>query len=374
MDDTEVATQFLNYLARKFDCVGLAYAEGPARISGGFDASIFGFALNGAPDLLRGPLILRLNRAGTSPQRVKLEGIVHNWLAGQNYPVPAVHVAELDAEPLGAPFTVMARLAGKPLAHEIERIISGGSAIATARGLLRVPSILRDITDAWVDVQLRLHALDPAPLLAAASAGGLDPAAITFDGQLSSMAAAVQQLSLDGLQPAIDWLQARRPASLRQTICHGDFHPLNIMADHGGVTGVIDWTNVVVAPAEMDVGSAIANIATVPFDVPAVLKPVLRIVVARILRNYRRAYVARRPLDDDAIRYFEVFRCMAQLVPVARSRVAGATYSGAFGSDAAIEKSRPIYPQTVRCDDQSRPALATGVTAPARGRARRARW
>ena len=107
MDDSEVATQFLNYLARKFERAGLSYSELPARISGGYDASIFGFALNGAPEPLRGPLILRLNRAGTNPQRVKLEGIVHNWLAGQNYPVPAVHVAELDAEPLGAPFTVM---------------------------------------------------------------------------------------------------------------------------------------------------------------------------------------------------------------------------------------------------------------------------
>lgn len=335
MDDTEVATELLRYLARKFGRPGLAYSEPPARISGGYDASIFGFALSDTPEPLRGRLILRLNRAGTSPQRIKLEGIIHNWLAEQHYPVPVVHVAELDAAPLGAPFTVMTRLAGKPLAHEIERIIGVGSAIATVRGLLRMPSILHEITDAWVDAQLRLHMLDPAPLLAAVSAGGLDPVNLTFDGQLASLAAAVKQLSLDGLQPTIDWLLARRPASLPPTICHGDFHPMNILADHGKVTGVIDWVNAVVAPAEMDVGSAIANIATVPFDVPAFLKPVLRVVVARILANYRRAYAARRPLDADAVRTFQVFRCMAQLVPVMRSRISGATYGGAFGSDAA---------------------------------------
>ena len=337
MDDTEVAARLLDYLARKSGRAGLSYAETPARISGGYDASIFGFTLNDAPEPLRGPLILRLNRVGTSPQRIKLEGIVHNWLAGQNYPVPAVHVAELDAEPLGAPFTVMTRLAGKPLAHEIERILGGGSALATARGLLRIPSILRGITDNWVEVQLRLHALDPASLLAAVSTGGLDPVGITFDGQLSSLAATVKQLSLDGLQPVVDWLTTHRPASLRPAVCHGDFHPLNILGEHGKVSGVIDWANMVVAPAEMDVGSAIANIATVPFNVPAVLKPVLRIVVARILANYRRAYAARRRLDDDAVRYFQVFRAMAQLVPVMRSRITGATYGGAFGSDAGID-------------------------------------
>jgi aminoglycoside phosphotransferase (APT) family kinase protein len=336
MDDTQVAADFLRYLAGKFNRGRLAYSEPPARISGGYDASIFGFSLNDPPSELHGPLILRLNRVGTSPQRVKLEGIVHNWLAGQDFPVPAVQIAELDTAPLGAPFTVMTRLAGKPLAHEVARILGGQSVIATARGLLQVPSIQRDITDAWVDVQLRLHALDPAPLLTAVAAGGLDTAAVTFEGQLSSLAATVDQLALDGLKPAIDWLKAHQPASLRQTVCHGDFHPLNILGDHGKVTGVIDWTNVVAAPAEMDVGSAIASIGNVPFDVPAALKPVLRIVIRRVLRNYRQAYAAKYPLDDDAVRYFEVFRCMAQMVPVARSRVAGATYSGAFGSDAAL--------------------------------------
>ncbi len=336
MDDAQVSADFLRYLAGKFNRVGLAYSEPPARITGGYDASIFGFALDDPPPELSGPLILRLNRVGTSLQRVKLEGVVHNWLAAQNFPVPAVQITELDTQPLGAPFMVMTRLAGKPLADEINRVIGGRSAIATARRLTRVPSILRDITDAWVDVQLRLHALDPAPLLATLAANGLDAAAVTFEGQLTSLAATVEQLALDGLKPATAWLCARRPQSLRQTVCHGDFHPLNILGEHAKVSGVIDWGSIVIAPAEMDVGSAIASIANVPFDVPAVLKPVLRIVVGRVLRNYRSAYAARRPLDDDAVRYFEVFRCLAQLVPVMRSRSGGATYSGAFGSDAAL--------------------------------------
>jgi aminoglycoside phosphotransferase (APT) family kinase protein len=174
-------------------------------------------------------------------------------------------------------------------------------------------------------------------LIAAFAAKGLDPAIVTYEGQLSSLSAAVKQLSLKGLEPAIDWLHAHQPVALRPTVCHGDFHPLNILGENGKVSGVIDWVNVVVAPAEMDVGSALANIGTVPFDVPAFLKPVLRVVIARILDNYRRAYVARHPLDDDAVRYFQVFRGMAQLVPVARSRTTGATYGGAFGSDAAID-------------------------------------
>jgi len=48
------------------------------------------------------------------------------------------------------------------------------------------------------------------------------------------------------------------------TICHGDFHPLNILADKNQTTGVIDWSNAVIAEPAMDVGSAIANMSAVP--------------------------------------------------------------------------------------------------------------
>ena len=94
----------------------------------------------------------------------------------------------------------------------------------------------------------------------------------------------------------------------------------NILAHNGKVTGVIDWVNVVVAPAEMDVGSAIANIATVPFGVPPALRFALRIIMARILARYQRTYAQRRELDGDAVRYFQVFRCVHQLTAVLRNR------------------------------------------------------
>ena len=119
-------------------------------------------------------------------------------------------------------------------------------------------------------------------------------------------------------------------------ICHGDFHPLNILAQNGKVTGVIDWVNVVVAPAEMDVGSAIANIATAPFGVPRALKFALRIVISRILLRYQRTYAQRRTLDGETVRYFQVFRCVYQLTAVLRSRAAGGHQSGTFDSAVGV--------------------------------------
>lgn len=337
MDDSGVVTRLLQYLANAFDCPDLGYAEAPARISGGRDAAIFGFALQGAPQAISGQLILRLNRSRVDEDRVRLETIVHNWLAAQQYACPDVRATGTDPAVLGGVFTVMTRLPGRPLADEIERIAGGERLIARARGLLRAWAILAGVIDAWVDAQIRLHTLEPAPLLAAVGAGGLDPATITFEGQLSWIIATVEQFSLVGLKPAVDWLNTSRPsAALPAVICHGDFHPLNILAQNGKVTGVIDWVNIVVAPAEMDVGSAIANIATAPFGVPRALQFALRIVITRILLRYQRTYAQRRALDGDAVRYFQVFRCVHQLAAVLRSRAAGGHHSGTFDSAVGV--------------------------------------
>ena len=337
MDDSEVVSRLLRYLASAFDCPDLAYAEAPERISGGRDATIFGFALQGAPETIAGPLILRLNRASVGEGRVKLEAIVHNWLAAHEYVCPDVRITGTDPSVLGGVFTVMTRIPGRPLAQEIERIVGDGPLIARARGLLRLRAILGGLIDAWVDAQIRLHSLDPAPLQAAVGAGGLNPATISFEGQLGWIVSMVEQFSLVGLKPAVDWLHTHRPsAALRPVICHGDFHPLNILAQDGKVTGVIDWVNIVIAPAEMDVGSAIANIATAPFAVPHGLKFALRIIIARILLRYQRTYAQRRALDSEAVRYFQVFRCVQQLTAVLRNRAAGGQHAGSFDSAAGV--------------------------------------
>ena len=119
-------------------------------------------------------------------------------------------------------------------------------------------------------------------------------------------------------------------------LIHGDFHPLNILAEQGRVTGIIDWSNVVIASAEMDVGSALANISTVPFDVPRLLSVPLSGLVRLILRRYYRAYCKRRALDDVAVRYFQIFRAIAQLASVGQNLAAGQIEGGAFQSEVGV--------------------------------------
>src|SRR5262249_4201058 len=130
------------------------------------------------------------------------------------------------------------------------------------------------------------------------------------------------------------WLDNHRPAPAHAAICHGDFHPLNILADQGRPTGVIDWPNVVIAEPAMDVGSAIANISAFPIGLPWPLRVIAQAAIGAALRRYQRAYRARRPLDEQAVRYYQVYRAVAQLVPVGAMKAAGRTGSGAFDSQA----------------------------------------
>ncbi len=59
-------------------------------------------------------------------------------------------------------------------------------------------------------------------------------------------------------------------------------------------------------------------------------------MIGAALRRYERTYRALRPLDDRAVRYYQVFRAVAQLAGVGQARAAGRTGSGGFHSAAGV--------------------------------------
>ena len=337
LDDAEVAHRLLYHLAHVFGCPDAVYIAGPARIQGGFDAAIFGFTLDRVPPSLAEPLILRLSRADADPGRVKLETVVQNTLAEMGFPAPRVMVTESDPGILGGPFMVMTRLSGQTLAHGIEGLGAGTSLVGQLQLLFNLPALLARIIDQWVAMQICLHQLPAETLLRAVTAAGIDAEAITFEGQLARLRTIVERSDLIGLKPGLAWLDDHRPAQAREAaICHGDFHPLNILADKNQPTGVIDWANAVIAESAMDVGSAIANMSAVPLPLPWALRVTAHAIIGATLRRYQRTYRTLRPLDDQAVLYYEVFRAVAQLIWVGQARAAGRVGSGAFHSATGV--------------------------------------
>jgi len=359
LNDADVASRLLSHLARVFECPDATYLARPVRIQGGFDAAIFGFTLDRVPPPLVGPLILRLSQADADPARVKLETVVQNTLVEMGFPAPRVIVTQSDSGVLGGPFMVMTRLSGQILVHGVESFGVGTSLVGQLRLLFGLPAIFARIIDQWVDMQIRLHQLPAETLLRAITAAGIDPAVITFEGQLARLRTIVEQCSLTGLNPGFAWLDDHRPPQMRDAvICHGDFHPLNILADKGRPTGVIDWANTVIAEPAMDVGSAIANMSAVPLNVPWALRVTAHAIIGAALRRYERAYRQLRPLDDQSVLYYQVFRAVAQLVWVGQARTTGRRGSGAFHSAAGVANLialiRKLSGITVRLEDRPR--------------------
>jgi len=214
---------------------------------------------------------------------------------------------------LGGAFLIMERMPGEPL---------------TKAGLFNVRRIL-------LDMQWRLHALDADALLQAlahedrvsVSAGGpaLGWETMTIDGHLARLEQRIGGGGLAGLAAACQWLLAHRPPEpKRRVICHGDFHPQNILVSGGVATGVIDWPNAIIADPAYDVASTKTILGVTPVEVlglPVVLRWTVAAILPGMVKRYVRDYGQRRPLDPTALAYYEALCCMRQLVRTAENRL-----------------------------------------------------
>jgi aminoglycoside phosphotransferase (APT) family kinase protein len=308
----DFAQALIAHLRARLDEPRLEFEEWPTPVSGGFDTRIFAFRLGGAPPPYAGPLILRLLGPREIPARALREAVTQNTVAELGYPAPRALFASADVAPLGGAFLVMERLPGTPL---------------TEAGPAMMSRVL-------LEMQLRLHALDAEALLralqredrASTAAGGpaLGWETMTLDGHLAQLERRIARGSLDGLAAGAAWLARHRPPEPAQrAICHGDFHPSNILVSGTTVTGVIDWPNALIADPAYDLATTRTILGLVPLDLLGLSAPLrwlsagLRpLMMKRYLAGYRRS----RPLDPGAFAYYEALSCMRQLVRTAENR------------------------------------------------------
>jgi len=300
----DLARRFLDHLRAELGEPGLEYAEPPVAISGGYDTQVFSFRLNTIREPWAQPLILRLLGVQHDPRRAVLESVIQNTVATLGYPAPRAIAATADTTVLGGAFLVMARVVGRPMLGD--RWLGVASTLA--------------------EMQLRLHALDASPLLEAMDAIGARDA-VTFDGLLTRFHNRIGRHGLDGLRPAMEWLVHHQPsAPTRPVICHGDFHPQNVLMAEGRVTGVLDWPNTVVADPAYDIASTRIILSLVPIGlagVPAGARALVRAVRPLLLARHLAAYRRRQPLDARALAYYEAASGMRQLLRVAEAHLSG---------------------------------------------------
>lgn len=300
VSEDDIGGHLLSCLAQRLGASSLQFAEPPLPVSGGFDTRIFAFRLPGGPAELSGPLILRLLSARHDPIRVSRERAVHDALTRANYPAPKIFVAETDTAPLGGAFLIMERMPGRPLPEN--QIFNIGGVVAAT--------------------QARLHAIDPRDFFSAGESFSLDRHRKQLARQVDD--------GLGGLRTTMQWLLERAPAEEpAETICHGDFHPYNILTENGRVTGVIDWPNALVGPAAFDVATTLTILR---FTQPAEPSLALRIAsLARglLVRRYIATYKRLSGADLRHLDYYEALACMRGLVLEGQRHLTGGTPTAA---------------------------------------------
>src|SRR5262245_1161597 len=339
-DDTPtLARSFLALLRRRVGAPHLEYAGSPERIPGGYDTRIFAFALRGAPPELSGPLILRLYRSDTDPSRAPAEAAIHRTVAALGYPCPPALLVGDVSDGLAGGFLVLPRVRGHVLLDE-----------SWGPGLLRMPALLARL-------HMALHALDPAPLRHALASAGIAPARLRTDTALDEALREVAAARLDGLRPVLDWLVANRPPETPAAVmCHGDFHPLNVLVENGAVTGVIDWANLRFGEAAYDVGATIALLSNGPVDAPFGLHRVVGLARRFLVDAYRRAYLRQSPLSLDRLLYYEALRTVVFVVE------AGVHHRAAAGVIPPRSKPSAFVSPPVLARAMRRVEELTGIT------------
>jgi aminoglycoside phosphotransferase (APT) family kinase protein len=302
----ETIDQALLTLLRGEIGADIEFSVAPAPLTGGYDAAIYSFALTG-PDLINAPseygepLVLRMMQLPEHGRRARREAATHLAATSQGYPAPRVLLWSDRAEPLGRPFLIMQRLPGENLMKDF---FGPGDILGR---ILRLSPTL-------AEAHVRLHRLDPLALQAALGEAGLDPQIYTLDGELQRLASVVPEDAPPEAHAAVDWLRQHRPQRRGgDVICHGDFHPLNLVDDGSRRPGVVDWANAIVAEPEYDAGATIILLRYGPAKFPPALMPLVAALRGWLVRRYLAAYRRQLPLDPSRLRYFQAYRIASAL-------------------------------------------------------------
>jgi aminoglycoside phosphotransferase (APT) family kinase protein len=152
-----------------------------------------------------------------------------------------------------------------------------------------------------------LHSIDPKSVIQSLREHGFDTRRYRLDGRLDSLNERAEKYYW--LHEGIAWLmETRPPEPERLAICHGDFHPMNILVRDGQVTGILDWPGFIIADPVLDVANTIV-LTTIS------AKHLLSLSEWKVaVEMYLDAYRAQRYLDPRYLEYYRTRRCIHALI------------------------------------------------------------
>ena len=308
-----------------------AFAQRPRPLTGGYWAAIYGFELADPPDDLRGPLVVRVM---PRPDAAEVETIVQRTVANQGYPTPRVVIDGFDAA-LGGAFMVMQRVDGVALLE----------GLGIGRALWSLPKLVRRVATQLSVASVRLHDLDPQPVVDALDSAGVDITTLGVAGRINEIRAAAKNCPA-GFDELLVWLDRGRPPLTPAVVCHGDIHPFNMLMTDDDSYNVLDWTNANLCRRELDVGFTAALLQCPPIAVPSFVRRPLGAVTGSLARRFVDTYRLMAPINLDVVEWFEVLqygRCLAAVATTSTDdAIVGATHPFRASAPAMIRQLQII--------------------------------
>jgi aminoglycoside phosphotransferase (APT) family kinase protein len=291
-----IGERLISYLRDRLQKPLLEYSAAPRELLGGYQSSVYQFKLAGMDGALSGPLVLRLNPADDKAT-VLWESALQNALIDYQLPVARVHFVCTETETLGGVFLIMDALQGEQL-------------IAAPSGFLY---------EILGKTHAHLHDLDPSQLIRRLEECGIDPVRYGLDSQFDWLSHHVSKFPW--IREAVLWTRENRPKEPeRLSLCHRDFHGLNLLFSDAEVTGILDWGGLLITDPAFDVANTFMLLTIVGRHLVAdFLKLGMEPATAELdpdLRaaEYLAAYRSQRSLDDAKLSYYQVLRCVTVLV------------------------------------------------------------
>jgi aminoglycoside phosphotransferase (APT) family kinase protein len=149
--------------------------------------------------------------------------------------------------------------------------------------------------------------------------------------RLQTLAAWMDKHDLADARPAHAWLDEHKGAVIpeERSLCHNDFHPLNIIVDDAGRATVIDWSRAELGDRLHDVARSHVLMTLAQGGGRTVAERALlmasRVAAGRYLAAYRRLL----PFDEQRFRYWQAFLTFQSWVETAPMMALGAEAAGA---------------------------------------------
>lgn len=281
----------LAYLKEQLDEANIEFRSPPVQLQGGFETQIYRFQLKEASGEFSKPLILRLYPARYGTGNAIWESTIQEVLSAAAYTVAKPHLLCEDLSILGGAFFIMDYLPGEPMVKA---------------PFEQVPVLLGKN-------HATLHRINPDPLVKAIHRKGIDSHLLYLDHRFANHSNLVE--IFPWLGEPIEWLDQNRPSEPDQlAVCHGDFHPLNILVLDGRISGVLDWPGFLIADPALDIANTI-TLSTIPFKhlAPTLGMDVTSLDFDLFVESYKNAYRSVKPLDDSHLDYYQVGRCVNAL-------------------------------------------------------------